>query len=127
MEKRKLIFFKKMIPSHSNKSKKKEINTNYDPYVLYKLDGKYRKAKAILENIEKNNSQESIHKHIKKISKYGTQCKGKHLSELNTGNIVIKSKDGLYAIYKEKETNSLYLLMFLEYEKIKKGLNKINK
>lgn len=125
MEQKKSIFIVKKLGNRSKKSATK--TRTEDPYVLYKLDGKIRKTSTIIKSLEKNNSSDKIHKHIKTFIKNGESYQGVHLSSLKKGTILIKSEDELYAIYKEDETNSIYLLMFLKYDDIKNRLNRIKK
>ena len=125
MKQEKSNFIVKKVRNRSRKSTTK--TSTEDPYVLYKLDGKNRKSGTMLRSIEKNSSPEKIHKHIKKFLENGESYQGIHLSSLEKGKIIMKSSDDLYAIYKEENTNSLYLLMFLKYDSIKNRLDKIRK
>lgn len=119
------VFIGRKWDNRYKKSTSKRSTEN--PYVLYRLDGKNRKANTIIKNIEKDNSPEKIHKYIKKITESGESYQGIRLNRLKKGNIILKSKDNLYGIYREDETNSLYLLMFLKYDDIKGGLRNIKK
>ena len=119
------VFIVKKWDNRSKKSTSKRSTEN--PYVLYRLDGKNRKANTIIKNITKDGSPDKIHKYIQKITESGEMYHGTHMSTLKRGSIIIRSKDSLYGIYKEEETNSLYLLMILKYDSIKNGLRKIKK
>ena len=98
-----------------------------NPYVLYRIDGNSKVGKAILRNTSGGSYEDKIHGKIKKITDNGEICYGVKLSKLGEGKIIFRTKDGLYAIYKEKESNFLYLLMYIKYDGIKNKLRKLNK
>lgn len=103
-------------------------STRKDPYVLYKLDGNDKKANTIKRSLSISKTEKNISNNIKKLIKYGEPCYGLRKSSIKSGKIIARAKDKLYAIYKEKDTDSFYLLMFVTYEKsIENKLRKIPK
>ena len=125
MKQDKVMFIVKRLSARSRVSASKKKNE--DPYVLYRLDCKNRKMQSILKSIEHDKSIEKVHEAIGLITKNGEPYKGTHLSKLKKGSIIAKTQDNLYAIYKEKETKSLYLLMFIKYDSIKTSLSGMKK
>jgi len=111
----------------SNKSEKKKQGKVIDPYVLYKLNNNGKNNKRLIKEIAEKITNSTTSKYMKKIIENGEQCHGTRLSMINDGYILSKTSDNLYAIYKEDGTNDLYLLMFIQYDDIKKNLLKLKR
>lgn len=104
--------------------KKKSLSTNMkirkksnksNPYVIYKLDGQNRFSFLISKYADLEKSDDMFSSVFKQIRINGSQIISTRLESLGKGKILYKSKDGLYAIYKENKTNSIYVLMYIDY------------
>ena len=104
--------------------KKKSLNTNVktrrkskisNPYVIYKLDGKNKFSFLISKYASLEKTDDMFSDVFKKIRMNGSKIVSTSLESLGKGKILYKSKDGLYAIYRENGTKSIYVLMYIDY------------
>lgn len=102
--------------------KKRKIKIN-NPYVLYKLDGKNKFSFLISKYASLEKSDDMLSNVFKQIRISGSKIVSTRLESLGKGKILYRSKDGLYAIYKENKTDSIYLLMYVDYGDISHWLN----
>lgn len=110
-----------------NKSVDNRQDKGMDPYVLYRLNNNRKSNKKLIKEIAEKITKRTTNKYVKKIIESGEQCHGTRLSMINDGYILSKTNDNLYAIYKENDTNDLYLLLFIQYDEIKKSLMKLKR
>lgn len=110
-----------------NKSIKQKPKKGLDPYVLYKLDSTDKKNRKLAKEIADKLNGKTAHKYVRKIIENGEQCSGIKLSMINDGCIISTTSDKLYGIYKEFETNDLYVVMFIQYDDIKRKLMRMHR
>lgn len=116
-----------IIKKDINEKLKNESENIPNPYVLYRIDGSTKIGKSILRNTSGGSYDDKIHSKIEKIADNGEHCYGMRLNKLGEGKVIFRTKDGLYAIYRETDSNFIYLLMYIKYDGIKKKLKKLNK
>lgn len=115
-------FIKKM-PFGKKKLKKKKKG----PYVIYKLDGKHKMSFLISKYADLEKSDDMFSSVFNQIRMNGKKIVSTRLESLGKGKILYKSSDGLYAVYREAKTKSIYLLMYIDYGEIEKWFAKIKK
>lgn len=97
------------------------------PYVIYKLDGQNKMSFLISKYADLEKSDDMFNSIFKQIRINGKQLVSTRLDSLGKGKILYKSSDGMYAIYRETNTKSIYVLMYIDYGDIEKWFKKFKK
>lgn len=97
------------------------------PYVIYKLDGQNKMSLLISKYADLEKSDEMFSSVFKQIRINGKELVSTRFESLGKGKILYRSSDGMYAIYRENATKSIYVLIYVDYGNVDKWFKKAEK